>query len=156
MSKICCFTGRRELSSSAFSIMAHLESMVRRMVKAGFTDFRAGGAIGFDTIAALIVLKVKQDHPHIKLHLILPHKNHAKGFSKEEKAIFYYTLKHADTVVYTGERYTRSCYFVRNRALVDGADYCVAYDNSVKGGTAYTVRYAKRHKVPVYNLVRLR
>lgn len=41
----------------------------------------------------------------------------------------------------------------RNRALVDGAGLVIAYYNGEgKGGTAYTVRYAKKNRVAVLNL----
>lgn len=154
MSKICCFTGHRKLSSSVLKLTPHLETAIRRLVAIGYTDFRTGGAIGFDTLAALVVLKVREDNPHIRLHLILPHPNHESGFSKLEKELFKATVDMADTVTYTSKRTNRSSYYIRNRALVDGSDYCISYSNSPKGGTAYTVRYAKKKGVPVYNVVR--
>ena len=43
--------------------------------------------------------------------------------------------------------YTPECMLERNRYLVDHADYLIAvYDGGGKGGTAYTVRYAREKK----------
>ena len=42
---------------------------------------------------------------------------------------------------------------VRNRALVDASNVCIAYmTDASRGGTAYTVRYAEKKGIPVYNL----
>ena len=40
----------------------------------------------------------------------------------------------------------------RNRHLVDGSSVCIAYLTQEKGGTAYTVNYAKQKEVQVINL----
>ena len=42
--------------------------------------------------------------------------------------------------------------FERNRMLVNGSDICIVYLASSKGGTAYTVSYAKEKGVEVVNL----
>ena len=38
----------------------------------GYLYFGAGGALGFDTLAAQTVLDLKKDYPQIKLILVLP------------------------------------------------------------------------------------
>ena len=40
----------------------------------------------------------------------------------------------------------------RNRHLVDHSGVCVAYLTESRGGTAYTVDYARKNGVPVINL----
>ena len=40
----------------------------------------------------------------------------------------------------------------RNRMLVDGADYCVAFLAKNEGGTAYTCKYALSKGVELINL----
>ena len=120
----------------------------------GYTDFRAGGAIGFDTIAALTVLDLKEKYPHVKLHLVLPFKGQANRFSPLEKKIYKYTIEKADSVCYVSERYHKNVMFERNRKLVDGADICIAFMNKLTGGTYYTVNYARKQKVDVKNLMK--
>ena len=58
----------------------------------------------------------------------------------------------ADKVVYTSEEYTRGCMHKRNRHLVDNSSVCIAYLTESKGGTAYTVDYAKKHGLTYYNV----
>ena len=156
MSKICCFTGHREIRKISLSVLENrLENTLINLIEnEGFTDFRAGGAVGFDTIAALTVLKLKEKYPHIKLHLILPFKGQANGFSPLEKKIYRYTISNADSVCYLSERYHSNVMFDRNRKLVDGADVCVAFMNKLIGGTYYTVNYARKQKVDVKNLMK--
>lgn len=42
--------------------------------------------------------------------------------------------------------------FRRNRYLVDNSSICIAYLTKNKGGTAYTVDYAKKLGVTVINI----
>ena len=55
-------------------------------------------------------------------------------------------------VRYTSVEYTRGCMHKRNRHLVDHSGVCVAYLTESRGGTAYTVDYARKNGVPVINL----
>ena len=57
-----------------------------------------------------------------------------------------------DKVVYTSHDYFRGCMFKRNRHLVNGSSVCIAYLTQEKGGTAYTVNYARQNNVQVINL----
>ena len=156
MSKICCFTGHREIRKISLTVLENRleETLIDLIENEGFTDFRAGGAIGFDTVAALTVLKLKEKYPHIKLHLILPFKGQANGFSTPEKKIYRYTIAKADSVCYMSDRYHSNVMFERNRKLVDGADICIAFMNKLTGGTYYTVNYARKQKLDVKNLMK--
>ena len=156
MSKICCFTGHRDIEKISASVLyTRLEKTIVDLIEnEGVTDFRAGGARGFDSMAALAVLAMKEKYPQIKLHLILPCKAQADYFRAFDKKVYKYTLAHADSVVYVSERYYSSVMFDRNRKLVDGADVCVAFLNHLGGGTYYTVNYARKNKVEVRNLMR--
>ena len=82
MSKICCFTGSRDIKGiSSLDLANKLEKLLIDLIeKENYTDFRAGGARGFDTLAALVVLKLRERYPQIKLHLFLPCKNQEKYF----------------------------------------------------------------------------
>ncbi len=156
MSKICCFTGSRAVNSKdIFDLAKRTESAVENLiVNEDYTDFRTGGAVGFDTLAALTVLKLKDKYPHIKLHLILPCKNQEKFFSKYERGLYKYILDRADTFTFLQERYSDGIMFKRNRALVDGADICIAYLIKLYGGTFQTVQYAKKQRVPIQNVAK--
>ena len=105
-----------------------------------------------DTIAAFTVLKLKERYPDIRLILVLPCYSQTRGWSSEDVRIYESIKEQADKVVYTSEEYTRGCMHKRNRHLVDNSSACIAYLTEDKGGTAYTVDYAQKHGLVVYNI----
>ncbi len=156
MSKICCFTGHRNISDREYLKMPEkLDNLIRELVEnEGVTDFRAGGARGFDTFAALAVIRLRNTYPNVKLHLILPCKSQDSRYSDLEKILYNVTLREADSIHYLQERYSRGVMFARNRALVDGADICVAFMTRLHGGTYQTVNYARKKGTRIINLAK--
>jgi len=151
--RTCCFTGHRELPFlKRKMIVRKLEQTVTGLIQSGVQYFGAGGALGFDTLAAQTVLNLKKEYPHIKLILVLPCLSQTRGW-KEQDVQIYETIKaEADKVVYTSQQYTQDCMHKRNRHLVDHSGVCVCYLTKDKGGTAYTVNYAKKQGLEVINL----
>jgi len=149
-SKICCFTGHRKVYNSP-EVIARLRRTVRQLAESGITTFRAGGAVGFDMLAALCVLEVREQLG-LRLELYLPCRNQADRWSPRDKEFYYHILESADRVEYVSEAYTYSCMYDRNRRMVDGSDVCVAYLKHSTGGTAYTVNYANQKNVKVINI----
>lgn len=63
--KCCCFTGHRKIDNDKKEkIRAELKNILTGLIEEGCTCFYAGGALGFDTIAALTVLELKN---HIRI-----------------------------------------------------------------------------------------
>lgn len=154
--KTCCFTGHRDVPSEAYQrIFSKTEEMVERLIKEGYLYFGAGGALGFDTIAAFTVLKLKGKYPDVRLILVLPCLSQTRGWASHDVEIYEDIKSRADKVVYTSEEYTRGCMHKRNRHLVDNSSACIAYLTENKGGTAYTVDYAQKHGLTVYNIAEL-
>ena len=71
----CCLTGHRSLPSDP-DRLAELRQNLRRLIcdlaQQGITTFYTGGALGFDTMAAMMVLELKSRLPQLRLHLALP------------------------------------------------------------------------------------
>ena len=150
---ICCFTGHRSIAPDDIrQLPALLDSVLREMIASGVHTFRAGGAVGFDTLAALKVLEMRERYGDVRLELILPCRNQTERWGERDRAIYAYILERADSSVFLHERYVSGCMAERNRRLVDGSDFCIAFCNSPKGGTAYTVSYANQRGVTVINL----
>ena len=100
----CCFTGHRAIPlSGQIFIRKHLERVLESLIEKGMIYFGSGGAIGFDTLAALTVLKLRETHTQIKLIMVLPCHGQDKRWSKKDKKIYACILKQADKVVYTSE-----------------------------------------------------
>ena len=148
-----CFTGHRTLPAAKLpALRQRLKEVLTDYIAQGYCQFNAGGALGFDTLAAQTVLELKQTYPQIRLLLALPCTSQAYGWSIAEKAEYERIRAAADQVVYTSIDYTRGCMYRRNRYLVDNSSLCLCYLTRFKGGTAYTVRYAMDNDVPVVNL----
>lgn len=152
--KTCCFTGHREIEPAKYIyIRNRLVYLVEQAIENGVTDFCAGGAIGFDTLAARVVLELKAKHEEIKLHLVLPCKGQADNWSYINKENYKEILAAADTVTYVSEHYSKYCMQLRNRELVDRSSLCICYLELDKGGTKNTVKYAERQGVKVINVI---
>lgn len=148
-----CFTGHRKLQPhNIVQTASLLEEKIKDLALAQSVDFRAGGAVGFDTLAALCVLSARDNYPNIRLHLILPCKDQTRGWTDGDVEKYNYILSQADSVRYVCEERISGCMLKRDRELVDGADICIAYCNKATGGTAYTVSYAKERGVKVENI----
>ena len=152
--KTVCFTGHRHIPELDYPQLEEaLVDTVEGLIARGAEVFRAGGAVGFDTFAALTVLSLKKKHPHIRLELILPCPTQARGWEINDLCLYEQILAQADAHRYVSTGYYRGVLQMRNRALVDGADVCVAYlRNSHGGGTAFTVSYALKQGLELINL----
>ena len=148
----CCFTGHREITLPVETIKYNLEKQLKRLISSSVIYYGAGGALGFDTIAALTVIKLRQIYPHLKLIMVLPCKEQTKGWNSNDIEIYNYILNQADKVVYTSENYYPGCMHKRNRHLVNNSSHCICYLEKNTGGTAYTVNYAKEKGLTIYNV----
>ncbi len=154
MEKILCFTGHREIPSTEYlALRDRLYDTLEEKIAQGYTCFRAGGAVGFDTLAALNVLLLRKKYPHIRLELILPCPSQTRGWSQNDEMLYQQIREQADSYRYVSQTYYRGVLQVRNRALVEGADACVAYLRfSHGGGTAYTAALALKKGLEFINL----
>ena len=141
----CCFTGHREIPEyHDKQLRLELKTTAVKLIERGIRFFGAGGALGFDTLAAQTVLALKPAYPHIRLILVLPCPDQDLYWSPSQRRDYREVCKCADKVVYVSTAYDRTCMYRRNRHLVDCSSVCVAYCTREWGGTAYTVRYAER------------
>ena len=145
--KTCCFTGHRKLPTD------ELEKTVIGLIADGYRFFGTGGALGFDTVAAQTVIRLKDKYPKIRLILVLsaPTKqNFGTKMTAENTSVSrswrirrYMLPKNITTVVWQ-----------KNRHLVDNSSVCVAYLTQSGGGTAYTVEYANKHGLKIINIAK--
>ena len=152
-SKTVCFTGHRELPADNLpEISKHLEDTLATLIEQGYRYFGTGGALGFDTLAAQTVLRLRERYPQIRLILVLPCRSQTRGWSQADIDIYEEIKRRADKVTYTSENYFRGCMQKRNRHLVDSSSICICYLTKPTGGTAYTVNYARRCSLQILNI----
>ena len=149
----CCFTGHRHLPpEEQAEIASRLECVISAQYQKGIRYYGAGGALGFDALAARTVIRLRENCPGMKLILVLPCLTQTRGWRPEDVAEYERIKAQADKVVYMAQQYTPGCMHKRNRHLVDHSGVCVCYLTKESGGTAYTVNYAKRHGVEIINI----
>ncbi len=154
--KCCCFTGHRLLPArEGLWLRRRIREEIWRRADQGVATFLAGGALGFDTIAAQEVVRLRDTVlPDIELVLVLPGQGQEDRWRQRDKEVYWQLLAAAGDTVYTGHRCVPEAYLRRDRYMVDNSAQCICYFNrdSQHSGTAYTVNYAKRQGLALTNL----
>lgn len=115
--------------------------------KYNHTDFIAGGALGFDTMAACAILSLKNVGVPIRLILALPFEGFDSKWTHKSKVLFESTINSADEVHYVCDPgYAPWKMNKRNEWMVDRAKTMVALLNPdiQKGGTINCLKYATK------------
>ncbi|MBE6708793.1 MAG: DUF1273 family protein [Ruminococcaceae bacterium] len=153
--KTVCFTGHRTLPAEEElnGMIGVVDTMITTAYSHGYRIFITGGAVGFDTLAACRVIVAQKRLGDIKLRLALPCRNQTEKWTRvEDLALYKRIMGYADRVDYITDFYTKTCMLERNRFMVDRSALCIAYCTRQKGGSAYTVNYAKKEGLGVINI----
>lgn len=156
---IITFTGHRNFRENQDATEKHPEHLdinpyvhnwLRGIkVKYPQAEIRVGGAIGTDMIVAKHAIAMG-----LNVHLMLPcpidqfSERWKPGIRKQLEQI---AAEAAQVTVVCQEWHSR-CYLRRDEKLVQGADIVIGfYDGRDHGGTLYTMTYAYRKGIPVYD-----
>ncbi len=152
-SKTCSFTGHRTIPDGMSEyLIKRIMDEVNYLYSLGIKTFLAGGAIGFDTLAAKAVLKCREVHDDIRLIIVIPCRDQARSWKQPDIDTYERIKKLANEVIYLSEHYYKGCMHRRNRYLIENSETCICYLTQGSGGTAYTVKYAKDKGLTVFNL----
>ena len=154
--KGCCFTGHRQIPQD---LAPKLKQRVKDGIEylyanMGVTTYYAGGALGFDALAAEAVIEQRKKYPSISLVLVIPCRNQAVRWSAGDKAKYEQLKGDANEVICLAEHYFSGCMHQRNRYMVDHSRACICYLTERTGGTAYTVKYARERGLRIFNLAK--
>jgi len=157
-----CFSGFRPEKFSFRLYDDHplfwaLERDIRAAVEAASADgkrtFLCGMAMGFDLLCADVLLRMRRERVlprDTRLVAVLPHGGH--GFHGEWGGLHRAVTRASDEVVEICPTYQQDCYALRNRYMTGRASLLICYWDGQEGGTAQTVRMAKRAGLAVHNL----
>ncbi len=151
----CFFTGHRTIPNSKVGeVSKRTCEQIYLHAAQGYTNFICGGAVGFDTIAAVQVAKVKAGGAPIRLILALPCRDQTSVWQDTEMLRLYQRIKGvADEIIYVSDLYHDGCMKERNQFMVDASSACIAYFNGSKlGGTAQTIRMAEKKQIAIANV----
>ena len=163
MKKTCCFTGYRpekfpfelKMGTMAFNELDNkIYDAVFAENKDGATVFYCGMACGFDLLCgkAVVDLKRLDAKGEIKLIAAMPHREQSAHFSPFWKKLYDLVLSECDEKVYISDEYTRECFMLRNRYMVDRSSRVITYFDGQSGGTANTLKYAAKKGRKIINI----
>ncbi len=150
----CCFTGHRHLPADKIEKIArNLDREIESLISKGVTTFISGGALGFDQIAASLIIAKKEMGKNIRLIFALPCKSQDALWSQQQKKLYQNLLAEADETIYVSEEYSYFCMRKRNYYMVEHSDYCICALRKEKSGTGQTVRHAQKQGIKIINVL---
>ncbi len=155
MLKTCFFTGHRRIASDKIELVKEkiAENIEELIIKYDVKCFITGGALGFDTLAAEQVIKMREKYPHIKLLLYLPCYGQSKRWHDKAKYRYRLVISNADDVLYVTEgEYTKECMHLRNKKMIKDSFFCIAFCIMDRSGTGLTLKNAKAADRKIINI----
>lgn len=137
----CAFTGHREMDKNFDGEL--FERALEGLISMGCNVFYDGMARGFDLYAAKKIIDLKKNH-NLKLVACIPYGGQIDSMREDDRRAYESILKDCDDIKVLSANYYPGCMYARNRYMVDNADIVFAHFKGGKGGTYYTVSYAKK------------
>lgn len=110
--------------------------------------FIVGGALGFDTLAAIAARELSLD-----FKLFIPFEGQESVWPAHAQERYRLIRANAlDVVVCSSGGYAAWKMQKRNEAMVDASDGLIAWWDGSQGGTSNCVRYATKQPITVFNL----
>lgn len=149
----CCFTGHRDLPIGMDEeIWRRVYVCLEPLLKEGVRYFGVGGALGFDTLMAEKLLELRESRTQLRVILVQPFRGYQSRWTPAQQARAAAVERRVDKVVVCRQTPGRGAFLARDRHLVDGSGYCIAWCTRNTGGTAYTLRYAQQQGLRVWNV----
>ena len=122
-------------------------SLLENTVGENFAKLYLGGYGAFDEFAYKVGKKYQENHPKVKLILIIPYINNRKNDLSCENQY--------DEIIYPGLENVPYRFAIprRNKWMIDQADLVIAYVDHPWGGAYQTYLYAERSKKKIFNLI---
>lgn len=147
----CCFTGHRpeKLGAPEWEIKAALKKEIRTAIIEGYTVFISGMARGVDLWAAELVLELRERGEAVRLICAVPYPGFERRWEQTWQEKYRNVMEKADLVRTICPGYSKSCFQVRNRWMVDHSSRVIAVYNGTGGGTRNTLEYAAGRGVAI-------
>lgn len=155
--KTCCFTGHRPKffpwggstdNPAATNMLRALEKEVRQAVADGYTTFLFGGALGVDTWAAEIVLRLREKLP-LTLMAVLPFPGYNADAAEDAYRRF---IAASDRILYVEPVRRMAALAARDRYMIDHSSRLIAvYDerSHIHSGTWRALCYAQEKQLDI-------
>ena len=158
-----CFSGYRpekfafalnDGEGAYLALEKRIEEAILQAADDGYDTFICGMAKGFDLMAGSLIVALKEswiELANLNLVAVLPFERH--GFTGNPWHILHQmVVGQATEVVTLSSHYHSKAYHDRNRYMVDHSSRLICYYDGQKGGTAYTVKYAREKGLEIVNV----
>lgn len=156
----CCFSGHRpdklpwgfdESHPDCIRLKELLLKEILSKYRSGITRFYTGMAAGVDMWCAELVLHIVKNYPETGLELIgaIPHIGQERSWTPDLRERYYNILESCSEKVVLCDRYAPGCMHNRNRYLVDNSSHLIAVISETRGGTKFTINYARKQNLNI-------
>ena len=148
------FTGHRKVSNHEKPLICQkVSECISEAYESGYRRFWCGCALGFDTLAAFEIIRMKAFCPDIMLLLAIPCETQDSLWSVSDRTVYRRLMDSADEKRILSPVYYKGAMLARNRYMADRSSLCICWLKNMHGGTAYSVRYASRNdQIRIINL----
>ena len=152
----CCFTGHRNLPiGQEEEIWKRVYACLEPLLEEGVRYFGVGGALCAGTLVAENRRVLRESRAARRILLVQPFPDYQSRWTPAQQARVAAVEARVDKVVVCCQTPSREAFLARDRHLVDGSSCCIAWCTRATGGTAYTLHYAQRKGLRVWNVAQI-
>lgn len=140
-----CFTGHRTINPKKLqAVKEKLYYTIMELYNEGHRTFLCGMAIGFDLLAAEILIELKETYKDIIIVACIPFIGQESRFSPTDQERYNKVINSVDSKVIIARTFSKQSYLLRNIYMLEHSSIVVAYfdTNIKKGGTFFTYNKA--------------
>jgi len=133
-----------------------LQKKIDNLIFTGIDVFINGFMAGWDILASLEVISLKDEYPHIRLITVAPYAvdyfNHGHFWTDEWIGMAHKVKQHSDLSINISERFHPAVYIAFTQVLLANSNTMICYWDGGVGGTEYTVKHAEEKGLQIVNL----
>ncbi len=157
-----CFSGYRpekfnfpltEDNKKFKELKKNLKEVIFDLISKDKCIFYIGLAYGFDIIVGETLLECEKELDIVlEIKCVMPYRGFLDTFTEDWRERAYNLIDETNRLEIISQKYERGVFYKRNRFMVDNSKILVCYYDGKKGGTKYTLDYAKKNNLHIINL----
>ncbi len=149
----CCFFGQSKISEDEYlTIVYKLILQIQALIQRGVFIYITGGDLGFDILAAKIILLFKKQYPEIQLYLFSAYPIESKDLESNDIVNYNLIRAAADQFINLSPFFHTNCQQIRDCQVIDRSSFCICYDSHHSYKTRRIKNYAKKNHVTIIDL----